>query len=317
MEYKSCNLLEHGICFYVDRICSCCYAPQEKVNDSPFLAALYKGELINKDLLFELINRWKNKAKQGELIDCCSNCYKAETKDWSDENYIDQVYISHFQECNSKCVYCITDILPENRVKNPYKILPVLDDMKQKGILKEGCEFHIGGGEFTIYSECEDLIKKYILSGFAKRLAVASNGIKYSNALYQAMCIDKGVIIISLDCGSRELFNQIKKVDKFNIVLKNISKYTKDSISRRNTFLKYIVIPSLNDNKDEFSKFIEISKKYQVQGIKLDIEGHYCRYHKYKLNRDILAFLEWAKEYTISNGVDFEGFSFYNQCISN
>lgn len=316
MKYKSCNLLEHGICFYVDRICSCCYAPQEKVNDSPFLAALYNGELINKDLLFELINRWKDKAKKGNLISCCSNCYKAEENDWTDENYIDQVYISHFQECNSNCVYCITDILPKNRKKNPYKIFPVLLDMKEKGILKRDCEFHIGGGEFTIYSECEDIIKEFILTGFAKRLAVASNGIKFSNALFDAMSIDKGVIIISLDCGSRELFKKIKQVDKFNDVIKNISKYCKNDLSRQNTFLKYIVIPSLNDEKEEFKKFIDIAKKYNVNGIKLDVEGHYARYNKYKISDELKDFLYWAKEYTISQNVDFEGFSFYNQCMS-
>ena len=188
--------------------------------------------------------------------------------------------------------------------------------MKAKGILRKDCEFHIGGGEFTIYPECEAIIKEFILSGFSKRLAVASNGIKFSKALFEAMSIDKGVIIISLDCGTKNLFKKIKQVDKFNDVLNNIAKYCKNPSSKQNTFLKYIVIPSLNDDKEEFKKFIDIAKKYQVQGIKLDIEGHYARYHKYNISNELKEFLTWAKEYTISQNVDFEGFSFYNQCMS-
>lgn len=317
MEYKSCHLLEHGICFFNSQLCACCYAPQEMLFEIPYLAFFYNGEIINKKLYEKKINLWRENAKNGKYPDCCKNCYKLETKNHDEENYIDNVYISHFEQCNAKCSYCITDIKPEKRKKSVYKIVPVLESLKNDGILRRGCEFHIGGGEFTIYPECDEIINKYIISGFAKRLAVATNGIKFSRALFNAMNIDKAVIIISLDCGSKDLFLKIKRVNAFDKVLNNIKKYTSTEKSREFVYLKYIVIPGVNDNKTEFEKFINIALKYKVQGIKIDLEGHYCRKNNYKPNAKLKEFLFRTIEYSKSKEIDVETFSFYNQCIKN
>lgn len=317
MEYKSCHLLEHGICFFNSQLCSCCYAPQESLFEIPFLAFFYNGEIINPNLYNKKINEWRENAKNGKYLKCCKDCYKLETKNWSEEFYIDQVYISHFEQCNSKCTYCITDIEPKKRKKSVYKILPVLNSLKENGILKRGCEFHIGGGEFTIYPECDKIIDKFILTGFAKRLAVATNGIKFSKSLFKAMDLDKAVIIISLDCGSKDLFKKIKQVDAFDKVINNIKKYTQSEKSREFVYLKYIIIPSVNDNKEEFKKFVDIAKKYNVQGIKIDIEGHYCRENNYIIPSALKEFLLWTIEFSNSQNIDTETFSFYNQCIKN
>lgn len=317
MQYTSCHLLEHGICFYNHNLCTCCYAPQEGLYQVPYIKPIYLGAKIDIEDYCKRIKFFRDNAKQNKFINSCKNCYKLETKEWDDEIYIDQVYITHFEACNADCIYCITGLTPNERQKHTYEIVPVLDDLKEKGILKENCEFHIGGGEFTIYPECDEIIEKYVLSGYTKHFAVATNGIKYSESLFKAM--DKGLasIIISLDCGGKKIFEKIKRVNAFDSVIENLKLYTRTEKSLENTFLKYIVIPNVNDNKKEFQKFLSIANDLKIRGIKIDLDGNYCRKNNYKLNWHIKYLMKDIINMAIKQNFDVEIFQFYKQCLNN
>lgn len=317
MEYKSCHLLEHGICFYNHNLCSCCYAPLDGLDKVPFFLPVYRGSNIDLNFYKKRINFYRENAKQNKYLKACKYCYHLELKDWEEEYYIDQIYITHFEACNANCIYCINNLFPNERHNKVYKVIPVLDDLKEKGLLRSNCEFHIGGGEFTLYPECDELLEKYIISGFSNHLAVATNGIKYSNALFKAMEIGRASIIISLDCGSRNLFKKIKRVDAFNNIISNLKLYTSTELSLEHTFLKYIVIPNINDNKNEFQKFLNIAKKFNIKGIKIDLEGHYCRNQNYKIDEKLINFLNDMVERAKKQNFNVEIFQFYKQCLSN
>ncbi len=316
MEYKSCNLLEHGICFYETKLCSCCYTPQGKSQSTPFFYPLYNGEKVSTDLLFSKINRYREYSKNNKYLYPCKDCYKLENRNWSEENYIDQVYITHFKNCNADCIYCITEATAEDKKKKTYNIMPVLNDLRDKGILKEGCEFHIGGGEFSIYRECNDIINTYILSGFTEICAIATNGIAYSEAIFNAMNHNRAVIIISLDCGSERMYKKIKRVNAFNSVINNLRKYTKTKTCRQNTFLKYIILPGINNNRKEFEKFLNIAENFGIQGIKIDIDGKYCSRKNYILDKKDWNYSANIIDYAKNRGFEVETFSFYNQCLA-
>ena len=311
--YKSCELLEHGICFYNWALFSCCYMPENDMSSATYIQPYYNGEKINTDLLRSQIQRWRENAKKGKYLKQCLGCYKLEEKQWDDEFYINQVYITHFEACNLNCVYCITDNPVENRNNNPYKIIPVLEDLKEKNILRENSEFHIGGGEFTIYPECDEIIEKFVFTNFIKRLCVATNGIKYSENLCKAMEMDKACIIISVDCGSPRLFSKIKGVNCFDKLKNSLAKYTRSEEARKNIFLKYIVLPKINDNKLEFKKFLDLAKEFSINGVKIDVDGKYCRKCNYKVDEKIISFINWAENYAKENSFDVELFSFANQ----
>ncbi len=318
-KYKSCHLLEHGICFYPKNICSCCYAPYEADNLVPLIYSkdIYKGGNIEKDFLYEKINKWRNDAKNSRYIKSCEECYHLKLADWEQENYIDRVYITHFEKCNSNCIYCINNLDSGKRKDSTYKIVPVIDNMIEQGILKEGCEFHIGGGEFSIYPECGEIIEKYIISGFTKFIAIATNGIVFSDAIFKAINMNKACIIISVDSGSKKLYKRIKRVDAFNSLKKSLKMYTSTQRGKENTFLKYIVLPGINVSKWEFKKFLSLSKKYGINGIKLDIDGRYCRANNFTPEKKVTDFMKWCIGYAQKKGFNVETFQFYNLCLKN
>ena len=178
MKYVSCELAQHGICFMKNKIQSCCYSVSDWINldsKSVLLVPKYTGENLDWESIFALIEERRANFKKGIIPKACENCYWLKEAEWEDSNYINNIYITHFTACNSQCIYCIEAFdASRNFYKNPYKILPILKDMKKREIMPVGSEFHIGGGEPTIYNEMDAIIKEFALSGFAKRISVPS-----------------------------------------------------------------------------------------------------------------------------------------------
>ncbi len=315
MKYKSCNLIQHGLCFFNNMLVSCCFAPCDQINGQhpPILFDNYKGEILSKDDLFLRIKKYSDIFKNGGVPKECQGCYHIEEKEWDEENYINSITITHFSKCNLDCIYCTNNLSQKERTNDIYDILPVLNRFKEEGIIKKGCEFHIGGGEFTIYKECDELIDLYANSGFAK-FYVPTNAVKYSEKLFQAMDKCLAHIIVSLDSGSRKTYKKIKRSDAFNQVTQNLKLYAKTQNSAGCISLKYIIIPSFNDNYSEFKKFLKIAKNLKVNIIIIDIDAKYSRYLNNNIDEYLIRFARKLKLLSDKQGFSTILYSFYTQC---
>ncbi len=292
--YKSCHLIQHGLCFFNDLIASCCFSPVDQINGQipPLIADNYKGEIIPTEDLFKRMDKYADVFKNGGCPKECKNCYKIEEKDWSNEKYIDQITITHFSMCNLDCIYCSNNNERWERTTKTYDILPILKYFKEQGIIKKGCELHIGGGEFTIYRECDELLELFAINNYA-RVFVPTNAVKYSHNLFRAMNEATTYIIVSLDSGSRKTFKKIKRIDAFDRVIDSLKKYAATEKSRDAIRLKYIIIPTYNDNINEFKKFLKIAKKLGVKNIIIDIDARYSRLKNYQIDN---YFINLAQE---------------------
>ncbi len=283
--YKSCHLIQHGLCFFDNKLASCCFSPVDQIDDQfpPVLAYHYWGQIIPVDDLFARMDKYANIFKQGDCPKECQNCYKIEEKDWDDKRYIDQITITHFSMCNADCIYCSNNTEQWARNPNTYSIIPLLKYYFEQGIIKKGCEFHIGGGEFTIYRECDEFLELFAINNFA-RVFVPTNAIKYNHNLFRAMDEATTYIIVSLDSGSEKTYRKIKRVDAFKKVIENLTKYAATEKSREAIRLKYIIVPTYNDNIREFKKFLNIAKKLGVRNLIIDIDARYSRVTNYNID---------------------------------
>ena len=127
---------------------------------------------------------------------------------------------------------------------------------------------------------------------------------------------NRACIIISLDSGNRNLYKKIKRVDCFDNVINNIKLYSSAEYSKDNTFLKYIILPEINDNKKDFIQFLDVALDCGIKGIKIDVNGLYCRQKNYKIEKKLSDFMKWSVDCSLEKGFDVETFSFYNQCFS-
>lgn len=94
-----------------------------------------------------------------------------------------------------------------------------------------------------------------------------TNAILYSEKLAKTLARNKqSFVAIALDSGSSETYKKIKRVDKFDLVINNIKKYKENGCR---IFLKYILIPEINDNVEEIGRFIEIVKEIGIEHVTL------------------------------------------------
>ena len=310
--YKNCHILLHGLCFFPFDIVSCCYAPNDHINGCkpPVLFENYHGELFSKEELFSKIRKYSDFFKQGNCPKECEGCFQIKEADRDEGEYIDFMTITQFSKCNADCIYCSNNLNPTERTHETYDIVPLLHHFKQLGIIKDNCELHIGGGEFTIYKECEQIIEEFGFDNY--KIYIPTNAIHYSEKIHNAMQHGSTFIIVSLDSGCRKTYKKIKRVDTFDKVVKNLYKY-KDNIKTKIT-LKYIIIPGINDNLKEYKKFLKIAKELGAI-VRIDIDARYLRKEKNIINPLYISLAKKMYKITERIGIDVEFYSFLQQGI--
>ena len=118
-------------------------------------------------------------------------------------------------------------------------------------------------------------------------------------------------VIISLDAGSREVFKKVKKTDKFKEVCKNIKKYAlaaKKSIPSH-LGVKYIIIPNVNDTKEEIDKWLDLCiKELGVKYLIADIEEKWFVHHDGNVPEYVKDHLRYIRQRCLDADIEFEFF---------
>lgn len=190
--------------------------------------------------------------------------------------------------------------------------------MLQKNILRRGGAVHFGGGEPTLLPEFEDIIRLLLDYKFYD-LRVHTSGIKYSPILERGIREGRLRVIVSVDAGSAETFKKIKQVDAYNIVRENIRKYASAQVLRRHALTpdlymrgdicassKFIVIPGINDTKEEVENWIKADVEAGVHTSIVDIEENWFKQNENDLPQSIFDFIYLIYELTLKHGTHFE-----------
>ena len=156
--FISCSWLEHGIIFDHENILRVCCSQCNEGGGRPVLRGNYCGEILDWDKIFQQKREMRKVHRRGGIFDKCRGCILLKERQWDDEDYIDMLLLTHWINCNCKCIYCPA-VRDEDLKKNNrhYNIVPVLTDMCNKNILRKNAYISIAGGESTIYPEFEDM----------------------------------------------------------------------------------------------------------------------------------------------------------------
>lgn len=273
MKYTSCYWINQGLNFKRRQLRFCWYEHLQGKGENVIFEG-YNGELIDYERYFEIKNKYKELAKSGNFHPNCKNCIYLFENEWSDEDFVDHLTFNHWLNCNSNCVYCGQTLLPPEEKIQYYDVYPIIEDMKKNNILKStpySCII-FGGGEPTLLKEFDKLIDLFLNDGF-HNIRVNSSGIKYSENLAEAIKNNAASLVISPDSGTKEMHEKIKRVKTYEILWNNISKYVKDTNYSDNVIIKYIIIPGLNDKKEEIDAFFDMVRKNKVRKVGLSVES--------------------------------------------
>lgn len=307
-EYISCNWLEYGIHFTPDGLFFCDKYAHKSSSIKP-VATLNKDYTYDFNTFEKTREQIRKLHRNGKIIDRCNGCILLQKKKWDDFKKIRYMAISTNTSCNSNCIYCYTH--RRKKYYNNRPDIPILEYIKSlivNNLIDKNCEIQIGGGEPTLNKEFELLMKLMEENEF-NNIRIYSSGINYSKSI--EILLQKDMIrelIISPDAGSRELYKQIKGVDKFEDVWSNIKRYSKfQNVKKDQLKIKYIIIPNINDREEDVEAFVDRVKEADVFNILIDIE---MNWYKENINnieeiKKIFKKIKNMEKYIISQGLEY------------
>ncbi len=299
-KYTSCKWLESGVCFdngvYGSNVKLCCYMSAPGGGNSMIFRD-YHGEKIDWDKFFKIKNEYRGIQKSGSTVAGCRGCVFLENKPWLQADYIDNLLFDHFTKCNCNCSYCYTqeDKKRYNSLKT-YNVFPIVKDMFEKGIIRRGGAIGFGGGEPTILPEFDKLIKLFLKNGFDD-MRVPSSGIKYSPAIAEGIETGQLSVVVSIDSATRDTYKKIKQIDAFKTVCDNLKRYSKSQKRAFNVISKYIIIPGINDTKEEIDKWLQFNRENKILVLIIDIENSWLnKYRNDKPDERIIDLIRYVQQ---------------------
>lgn len=306
--YYSCPWIEHGLVFFSCKLAMCCHCGHHDSDNHTLIRNNYVGQKINWDRIFKIKDMFRRFHKKGKINTTCVGCPYLKEDKWNNDKYIDNLYISHWTNCNSKCTYCFATQHPEEfSGKKLYNVLPIVKEMYDNGILRAGGIISFGGGEPTLLDEFEDLVT-YFLDNYFWGIRVHTSGILYSPALARAINEIRGYVVVSVDSGSRETFKKIKQVDCYDKVRESIRKYALQTtfLGRYLVSAKYIIIPGVNDTKEELEKWLTANYNAGLYTTVIDIEETWYLEHRDNIPSHIFDLIQYAKKRAKQLNTNFE-----------
>lgn len=306
-HYYSCPWIEHGLVFFQYKLTMCCYCGHEGGGHT-LVRNNFVGQKIDWDRVFKVKDMFRRFHKKGKINTSCVGCPFLKEDKWDSDNYINNLYISHWTNCNSKCVYCYaTHHKDDFKVPKFYNVMPYVKEMYERGILRTGGTISFGGGEPTLLDEFEDLVT-YFLDNYFWGLRVHTSGIKYSPALSRAINEIRGYVVVSVDAGSKEIYEKIKQVPCYDEVRETIRKYALQTtfLGRYLVSAKYIIIPGVNDSIEEIEKWMMANYNAGLYTTVLDIEENWYLSNKGNIPKHIFNLVKYAKKRAKQLNTNFE-----------
>lgn len=278
-----CSELNNVLTFFPEGIRSCCIIGR--------IGPVYLSDYNDKiEIDWELFKRRKKEAYDNILQNklensTCKDCFYLKEKTEEDlfNEQFSLIYLNNWTQCNCGCFYCDRmgytkgEITKKKEDSRYYNALPVIKGLYKNNLLdKDNLRVVFHGGDLSVLKEFEPLLKEFIKNGVNK-IDFASNNIIFQPLIKDLLARNKASLNMSLDCGTRETYKKIKRVDKFNDVISNLKKYVTVSKSDNPEInVKYIILENVNDNEEEIKKFIDLMVKIGIKRVSLHLEHKYA-----------------------------------------
>ncbi len=312
MKYLSCSNIQSGLRFEYNSIKLCCFMGTN-TPEPLYIKKDYYGEKLDWTELLKKINIIRENQKKGITDSHCVGCFGLQEKEWEDNPKFKWLQIAHWSDCNCYCTYCYRYQSEFEKPKKRYKIMPIIKELDKLGLIDYNGELAYSGGEPASLREFDDITNFFIKKG-ERLIMVHTNAIKPVKSVLSGLKTDTMSVTVSVDCGDREKFKQIKRVDAYNKVMDTLKKYVKAQGSNKKMVRsKYILIPNVNDTKSDIDKWIEESLKIGIQQVILDFEADWLARNSENIPSYIDDLYEYIVSKTKEKGLELQFYGVANQ----
>ena len=270
MEYYSCEWIEERLCLLISHLQWCGVQHSCGAKGLVKICEFHGGKLpideINRSRreLIELNNR-------NDADSPCKGCFWLQKREWEQPQgnaRFQEIWLDSYSICNLACEYCYTikDESWELRA-NGYELLPILQDMLERGRFKEDALVVWGGGEATIKSDFEAIAQTILDHGLQQK--IFTNAVCFSGAIEEGLEQGKMSVTTSIDAGTRETYAKIRGRDRLEVVWNNLARYARTG---GHVIAKYIIRDGNSDPTD-IKQFVRMAKRNGIRWICLSPDG--------------------------------------------
>ena len=201
----------------------------------------------------------------------CRDCANYQPSELTMNPFISYVNLSMYPApCQCRCRYCsvykdVQKFTPE--AETAYnKLFDMLELGKESGVIEPNAAWQISTGEITIHPYRERIMS--LVKG--QRATFYTNAFLFNESIAQNLHDNPASAInLSIDAGTPKTWYEVKGVDNFDTVTTNLVQYYKSSARPGQISLKYIILPDINDNLEDFQSVIKIMKILEVPHLTL------------------------------------------------
>jgi radical SAM protein with 4Fe4S-binding SPASM domain len=169
------------------------------------------------------------------------------------------------EKCNIRCVHCYWEAYGKNPDPSLNTIARILDQFKQLADSYYETGRHmltLGGGEPTLRTDLEDIIRLCVRRGFRVRLVTNAVALDAD----RAVALRKSgleVVQVSLDGASEETHDRVRGKGNWRRSMAGIAALKQ---ARLCTVLSYVLLPGIN--LDEAPLLLDLARRLKVAGVK-------------------------------------------------
>ena len=278
---KSCTFLQSALYIAPNDVRTCCQRffvrgelkGDVSLNISPEAGALtYEMVVDAKKDLVKHINDGTD--------DRCTGCPLLQEADWDpiDQESIKYISFEHHSICNMKCTYCSDTYY--GGLRPQFDILEFVDSVE-----RVSPDLHIawGGGEPTALKDFDKVFSFAQERFHPKTQRVFTNSLKFSSVIKEALDARKISITTSIDAGTPDTFEKIRRSAGFTKVLNHLAKYSETSPDL--VTIKYI-FTNENHSPEELERFVQTVDDYDL------LKCSFLLSTDFKIEKDIFNYLD-------------------------
>ncbi len=312
---KCCSYLMHGLLFARNAIYTCpnlyCMNSDDKIISD------YHGELPVTEKILEYKRRKIQEFKDGKIPECCQNCPECREDDWDNTISINQYVFKHETKCSSNCIYCeSTGNKDWYNSFEPYKIMPILKELNNQGLLSFDGYTAFWCGEITELAEFDE-IADFFLQNKQRYYHVHTSGINYSKSLERFLAESAAEIVVVLDSSDADSYFRMKKLDKFDLVVENIKKYLYAKKDYNTVSTKYVFSPGINDSQKQVEDWLELVFSLGMKKVVMDLDGNFLYYNKKSMPENLVTIVDYVKNFCLEHGLQYEIYGILSDFLNN
>lgn len=291
-QYKTCrHLADHTLGFF-DRIDTgekcikfCCeFREPEGVPTLAFKETAEETVDAYLALWKDFMDESKRISSQGgtpEITTGCTKCPLYIDNHWLSDGLIRYVFLSMYPSpCQCHCTYC--DLYQEGKTKLPLdeaarqayeKLFDVIEVCEKRKLILKDALWAVACGELSIHPYRERILN--LVDG--KQVVFHSNCFKFDEGIANHLRkYPKSKLSFSIDAGTPEAWKKVKGYDNFAIAVENLERYVKNIAYPGQILLKFIILPGMNDRKEDFEGVIKIIKHLGIERLLVARDLRFC-----------------------------------------